>query len=215
VLDRLFDCLTRWLAPVLCFTAEEAWLARHGDAPGSSVHLALFPEVPAAWRDDALAAKWSRIRELRRVVTGAIEIARAQKVLGASLQADAEIVADESYLAALADVDLPEVCITSSGTLRAGTPPEGFFTLPDVAGVGVRVGLAAGEKCQRCWRVLPEVGSIPAHPDLCIRCADAPSSSSSSTRCRRSGSSTSSPRPAAVRCRSPGSSTLSWCGTAA
>jgi isoleucyl-tRNA synthetase len=173
VLDRLFDCLTRWLAPVLCFTAEEAWLARHGDGADSSVHLALFPEVPAAWRDEVLAAKWAKIRELRRVVTGAIEIARAQKALGASLQADVEIVADNSYLAALAGVDLPEVCITSSGTLRAGAPPEGFFTLPDVAAVAVRVGLASGDKCQRCWRVLPEVGSMPAHSDLCVRCADA------------------------------------------
>ncbi|MDB5406704.1 MAG: ileS, partial [Rhodospirillales bacterium] len=172
VLDRLFDCLTRLLAPVLCFTAEEAWLARHGEGAASSVHLALFPEVPAEWRDEALAAKWSKIRELRRVVTGAIEISRAQKVLGSSLQADAEIIADGSYLAALAGVDLAEVCITSSGTLRDGTPPEGFFTLADVAGVAVKVGLAAGEKCQRCWRVLPEVGSVPAHPDLCVRCAD-------------------------------------------
>jgi isoleucyl-tRNA synthetase len=173
VLDRLLDSLARWLAPVLTFTAEEAWLARHGDGVSTSVHLQLFPDVPAAWRDDALAAKWAKIRELRRVVTGAIEIERGQKRLGSSLQADAEIVADESYLAALAGIDLAEICITSSGTLRAGTPPEGFFTLPDVAGVAVRVGLAAGEKCQRCWKILPEVGSIAAHPELCVRCADA------------------------------------------
>jgi isoleucyl-tRNA synthetase len=173
VLDRLFDSLTRWLAPVLCFTAEEAWLARHGDAASTSVHIELFPEVPADWRDDALAAKWAKIRELRRVVTGAIEIERGQKRLGSSLQAEAEIVADESYVAALEGIDLAEICITSAGTLRAGTPPEGYFTLPDVPGVGVRIGLAAGEKCQRCWKVLPEVGSVAAHPELCVRCADA------------------------------------------
>jgi isoleucyl-tRNA synthetase len=173
VLDRVFDCLARWLAPVLCFTAEEAWLARFGDAPETSVHLTRYAEVPAAWRDDALGEKWAKIRELRRVVTGAIEVERAQKRLGSSLQASVDVVADGSYVDALAGLDLAEICITSTGTLTAGVPPADAFTLPDVPGVGVRVGPAPGEKCQRCWRVLPEVGTIAAHPDLCRRCADA------------------------------------------
>ena len=75
-LDRCFDCLVRWLAPVICFTAEEAWLARHGDAPGRSVHLELFPDVPAAWRDEALGERWQKLRDLRRVVTGANFLAK-------------------------------------------------------------------------------------------------------------------------------------------
>src|SRR6185437_2077004 len=87
VLDRVFECLVRWLAPVLCFTAEEAWLSRHGDAEDSSVHLQLFIDLPSGWRDDALGAKWAKIRDLRRVVTGAIELERAQKRIGSSLQA--------------------------------------------------------------------------------------------------------------------------------
>jgi isoleucyl-tRNA synthetase len=173
VLDRVFDCLTRWLAPMLCFTAEEAWLSRHGDGAATSVHLQLFPTVPASWRDPALAAKWDKIRELRRVVTGAIELERAQKRIGSSLQAEAEIFADPSYLAAVAGIDLAEICITSSGTLQAATAPDGAFTLPDVAGVAVRIVAASGEKCQRCWRVLQEVGTVADHPDLCRRCADA------------------------------------------
>lgn len=173
VLDRVFDCLARWLAPMLCFTAEEAWLSRHGDGAATSVHLQLFPTVPASWRDPELAAKWDKIRELRRVVTGAIELERAQKRIGSSLQAEAEIFADSSYLAAVAGIDLAEICITSSGTLREGTAPDGAFTLPDVAGVAVRIVPAPGEKCQRCWRVLTEVGTVPEHPELCIRCADA------------------------------------------
>jgi isoleucyl-tRNA synthetase len=173
VLDRVFDCLARWLAPMLCFTAEEAWLARHGDAPASSVHLQLFSAVPAGWRDPELAAKWDKLRELRRAVTGAIELERAQKRIGSSLQAAAEIFADGSYLAALAGVDLAEICITSSGTLRQAAAPEGAFTLPDVAGVAVRIVAASGEKCQRCWRVLQEVGTVADHADLCVRCADA------------------------------------------
>ena len=171
VLDRLFDCLARWLAPVLCFTAEEAWLARHGEGAATSVHLQLFPQVPTAWRDPALGEKWGKIRDLRRVVTGAIELERAAKRLGSSLQADAEVFAEPGYLAALAGIDLAEICITSSGTLSPAAPPADAFTLPEVPGVGVRIRTAAGEKCQRCWKVLPEVGAD--HPDLCRRCADA------------------------------------------
>ena len=172
-LDRVFDCLVRWLAPVLCFTAEEAWLSRHGDAAGSSVHLETYAEVAAGWRDDALGEKWARIRELRRVVTGAIELERAQKRIGSSLQASVAIHADAEYVAALAGLDLAEICITSDGTLSTAPPPAGAFALPEVAGVAVVVGLAPGEKCQRCWRVLPEVGTLAAHRDLCLRCADA------------------------------------------
>ena len=67
VLDILFSHLTAWLAPMLCFTAEEAWLARAGEGDADSVHLRTYPEVPDSWRDDALAEKWEKIRRLRRV----------------------------------------------------------------------------------------------------------------------------------------------------
>ena len=172
-MDLIFEHLVHWLAPVLCFTAEEAWLARHGDGEGSSVHLALFRDVPAEWRNAALAAKWNKIREARRVVTGALELERAQKRIGSSLQAKIELFAPAELGMALAGVDLAEICITSAASLVLGTAPEGAFALPDVPGVGVRIGAAPGEKCQRCWKVLPEVGSLPAHPDLCHRCAEA------------------------------------------
>jgi isoleucyl-tRNA synthetase len=172
VLDRVFECLVRWLAPVLCFTAEEAWLSRHGDAPDSSVHLETYAEVPAEWLDDALAEKWARIRELRRVVTGALELERAQKRIGASLQAAVTVHADPAYAEAVAGLDLAELCITSAAALAAGAAPAGAFTLPDVPGVAVVVGAAPGEKCQRCWRILPEVGSLPAYAELCERCAE-------------------------------------------
>ncbi len=173
VLDRVFDCLARWLAPVLCFTAEEAWLSRHGDAAATSVHLETYADVPAEWRDDALGAKWTRVRELRRVVTGALELERAQKRIGSSLQASVAVHAGADDIAALAGLDLAEICITSEVMLSAAPAPAGAFTLPDVAGVAVTVGLAPGEKCQRCWRVLPEVATLASHPDLCRRCADA------------------------------------------
>ncbi len=173
VLDDIFECLVRWLAPVLCFTAEEAWLCRHGDDAANSVHLSRYRDVPSAWRNEALGSKWEKIRELRRVVTGALELERAQKRLGSSLQASVEIFASAEFVAALAGVDLPEICITSAGTVHAAPPPDGSFALPDVPGVGVLVAPAPGEKCQRCWKILPEVGRVEAHPDLCRRCAEA------------------------------------------
>ena len=172
VMDRTFDCLARWLAPVLCFTAEEAWLARHGDAPDRSIHLELFPEVPQAWRDPALGARWAELRDLRRVVTGALEVERAAKRIGSSLQAEVEVYVPERLLPLLREVDLAELCITSAGTARAGNPPEGAFTLPDVPGIGVvvvspraRAASAAGGCCRKS-------GVSPGHDDLCRRCAD-------------------------------------------
>jgi isoleucyl-tRNA synthetase len=172
-LDRTFDCLVRWLAPVVSFTAEEAWLARHGDAPGRSVHLELFPEVPAEWSDSALGERWARLRDLRRAVTGALEIARAEKRIGSSLQAAVELFVPDDLLDTLRGVDLAELCITSAGTATAGPVPSDAFALPDLPGIGARVAPASGERCERCWRVLPEVGQAPGHADLCRRCADA------------------------------------------
>jgi isoleucyl-tRNA synthetase len=171
VLDHCFDCLARWLAPIICFTAEEAWLARHGDAPGRSIHLELFPDVPADWRNDALGERWAVLRNLRRVITGAIELERGAKRLGSSLQAAVELFVPQRVADLLRDVDLAELCITSAGTARAMSVPDDAFTLADVADVGARAAQAPGDRCERCWRVLPEVGLVPGHADLCGRCA--------------------------------------------
>src|SRR5579864_465688 len=170
VMDLVFDALARWFAPVLCFTAEEAWLSRHGDAPETSVHLVTYPAIPSPWRDAVLGEKWTRIRDLRRVVTGALEIERAEKRIGSSLQAAVTVYAEPAHIEALRGLDLTEICITSAGTLTTEAAPANAFRLPEVAGVAVTVGLAPGEKCQRCWRILPEVGVV--HPELCRRCAD-------------------------------------------
>ncbi|MGH6925588.1 MAG: isoleucine--tRNA ligase, partial [Propylenella sp.] len=86
VIDRLFDCLVRWLAPMLPFTCEEAWTERHGES--ASVHLELFPMVPKAWRDERLEAKWEAVQKLRKIVLGALEEARMRKEIGASLEAN-------------------------------------------------------------------------------------------------------------------------------
>jgi isoleucyl-tRNA synthetase len=132
----------------------------------------LFAEVPDAWRDSALAERWAGLRDLRRVVTGALELERAEKRIGSSLQAAVAIFAPEPLVATLGDVDLAELCITSAATVEAAPPPAGAFTLPDVAGIGVVVSPAIGARCERCWRVLPEVGHVPGHDDLCQRCAE-------------------------------------------
>ncbi len=170
VLDELFNCLTAWLAPFICFTAEEAWRARN---PDGSVHLRQFPDIPADWTDDALAAKWDVIRNVRRVVTGALEIERAEKRIGSSLQAAPDVYVQAEHMTALADLDMAEIAITSGVNLIEGAAPGGAFALEDVAGVGVVPAMAQGEKCERCWMVLDEVGGNVDHPTLCKRCADA------------------------------------------
>ena len=169
VLDILFSHLTAWLAPILCFTAEEAWLTRAGEGDSESVHLRTYPDVPDSWRDDALAAKWEKVRRLRRVVTGALEIERAEKRIGSSLQGAPTVYADAETVAAMEGVDLSEISITSAATLLTGDVPDGAFIVPDIAGIGVVSALAEGEKCARCWQVLPDVGTH-TNPDVCARC---------------------------------------------
>ena len=168
VLDILFDTLTAWLAPVLVFTAEEAWLSRRPSADGS-VHLRAMPGIPAAWRDDALAAKWRRLRAIRRAVTGALEVERGAKRIGSGLQASARVHVSPEDAALLEGVDLAELAIASEVSVSTEPAPPEAFGIDEAPGVGVIVGLASGEKCPRCWRILPEV----AEAGLCRRCARA------------------------------------------
>ncbi|MGC1681434.1 MAG: class I tRNA ligase family protein, partial [Pseudolabrys sp.] len=173
VLDQLFRCTVTWLAPMLCFTAEEAWLSRYGDA-AKSVHLEMFPEVPALWRDDKLADKWRKIRAVRRVVTGALEIERAQKRIGSSLEAHPIVhVSNEELYEAVVDCDLAEACITSAATLVRDERPGGAFHLPEVEGVAVVPNLAEGKKCARSWKILTTIGADPDYPDVSPRDAQA------------------------------------------
>jgi isoleucyl-tRNA synthetase len=171
VLDQLHRCLATWLAPVLCFTAEEAWCARFGEE--GSVHLEDFPTIPAEWRDEALAERWAGLRDIRRVLTGALERARAEGTIGSSLQAAPVLHLPADQAGLLPAAAWGELAIVSDLTVSADPAPEGAFTLPDVAGVAVAFAPAPGEKCARCWKVLPEVGADPVHPGLCRRCADA------------------------------------------
>jgi len=186
VVRQLFDCLVTWLAPMLPFTTEEAWLERNPNA--KSVHLEQFPDVPSAWHDEALAEKWRKIRQVRRVVTGALEIERREKTIGSSLEA-APIVFLGSELAGLFEgLDPDEIFITSGAEVKSAdaasalqhaeiTDPSTVF-VEETVGPQVAVKFRKAEelglrKCARSWRYTDDVGSDTEFPDVSARDAAA------------------------------------------
>ncbi|WP_291825134.1 isoleucine--tRNA ligase [Bosea sp. (in: a-proteobacteria)] len=176
VVDHLFRCLTTWLAPILVFTAEEAWLERYPEQKtlDGSVHLELFAQAPAAWLDSELAERWGKIRKVRRVVTGALELERAAKRLGSSLEAAPQVfVSDPDLLAALSGADLAEISITSAIRVESGEGPTDAVRLPEVPGVAVVPHRADGVKCARSWRYFDPATADPAYPTVTPRDAKA------------------------------------------
>ncbi|WP_439371148.1 isoleucine--tRNA ligase [Bradyrhizobium sp. DASA03120] len=172
-IDLLCESVLKWLAPILSFTAEEAWRMYRPQAE-ASVHLTMFPGAMDEFLDDRLAAKWEIIRDVRRVVTGALELERAAKNIGSSLEASPVIyVADRNVLMTLFDTDLAEICITSNYELREGEAPASAFRLDAVPGVTVVVEKAVGTKCARSWKISPTVGEDPEYPDVTPRDAKA------------------------------------------
>ncbi|MBM3602504.1 MAG: class I tRNA ligase family protein, partial [Alphaproteobacteria bacterium] len=195
---KIFDCLVSWLAPVLVFTVEEAWGTRYpqGRNGVSSVHLtgwetienhAFDLDVHLSSRPNTTTATtlqniWFEMLQLRRVVLGGLEQARQQKLIGSGLQAAVTVylnkatLRDDAQKAAIEEAltlfDLKEVAIVSAATVQWAAAPAKAFRLAEVPYAAVLVSLAEGEKCARCWKVLPEVGSVPDHPQLCTRCAD-------------------------------------------
>jgi isoleucyl-tRNA synthetase len=153
---KIFACLNSWLAPILCFTAEEAY----SHAPegvfeaADSIHLLEFPDVPKDWANEALATKWNEIKKIRKSVMEAIEPMRASKELGSSLEAGPIVTLEDDSI--LKNIDLAEVCITANVQVSAGAS-------------SVSIEKAAGDKCERCWKVTPEVTD---NGDVCNRCAD-------------------------------------------
>ena len=173
VMHEIFSCLTAWLAPVLCFTMEEVWQARHQDNNDNmtdSVHLRQFPDVPEQWAQTALAEKWDKIKNVRRVVTGALEIERREKRIGSSLEAAPLVYIEDDSLRSLIEAqNMADICITSQIEILSGPVPADSFTLDDVAGIGVMPAHAQGQKCQRSWKILPDIGADPDYPDLSPR----------------------------------------------
>jgi len=172
-IDILCDAILKWLAPILSFTCDEAWLLYRPEA-APSVHLTTFRDGLEAYRDDALAERWETIRAVRRVITGALELERAAKRIGSSLEASPMVhVSDGAIFEALIGIDLAEIGITSNAMLTDDAAPAAAFRLPDVPGVAVVVERAVGAKCARSWKILPTVGSDPEFPDVTPRDAQA------------------------------------------
>jgi isoleucyl-tRNA synthetase len=169
----VFSALARLMAPILTFTAEEAW--RH--APGQraeSVHLERFPEVPLEWLDDRLQAEWERLLEVRREVAKALETARARKQIGSGLEASVRITAAPEDLPALLAAKAPllaTVFIVSQAAVAPGPAGElVHHESQEIPGLVIEVDRARGRRCARCWVWSERVGEDAAHPDLCERC---------------------------------------------
>ena len=165
-MDEVFNRLTAWLAPILCFTAEEAWQSRHSDIE-NSVHLRSFDPIASEWHDNDVAERWTQIRRVRQVVMSALESARNDGRIGASLQAAPKVYVPEDMLLAFAGQDAASLFITSSATLTTDTAPADAFRLEAINDVAVGFSMAEGEKCARCWKISREVNLTR---DICDRC---------------------------------------------
>ncbi len=153
---NITHAMLRWMAPFLSFTAEEAWKVFGGQ---DSIFFETYAEIGGP--DEALLAKWNRIREIRDVANKEVEALRAQGQVGASLQADLAITApaaDHALLASLGE-DLKFVLMTSALTLSEG------------AELAVKAAPSTATKCERCWHYRDDVGSDAAHPTICGRCS--------------------------------------------
>ncbi len=173
VVYRIVDNISRLMAPILVFTANDVW--EHIPGKEGNVHLSLFPEVVASELDDELADHWQKLRELRRLVTRAAEEARADKRIGHSLDARIILHVDnrwDDFLAPYA-AELPFLFIVSQvEVVEGGGGAEGIFTDESLSGVGVEVTPAQGKKCGRCWNYSTTVGENEVHPQACARCVE-------------------------------------------
>ena len=173
VLDIVFFRLTSWLAPILVFTTEEVWLERFGAAE-TSIHMEDIPITPKNWFNKKLSDKWANIRQVRKVVTGAIEVHRQTKVIGSSLEASPSVyISNQHLFDQLKSIDFAEICITSDVELHLGSVSKEMFTVEDVEGVGVKFKVAEGKKCARCWKYVDTFSNANGCEDICYRCSDA------------------------------------------
>ncbi|MGB1181889.1 MAG: isoleucine--tRNA ligase [Candidatus Puniceispirillaceae bacterium] len=160
VMDETLKCLISWIAPILCFTADEAWMAYRGDAE-DSIHLHEYASTDAKWEDQALGQKWDAIRKVRSEITTALEAARNEGLIGGSLSADIRVHVSAETGALLEGLDLASLCITSSAELITGSVTE----------TRIEVARATGGKCARCWKQFPQIPAT-SEGEICSRCAD-------------------------------------------
>ncbi|HBF90212.1 MAG TPA: isoleucine--tRNA ligase [Hyphomonas atlantica] len=171
VMAAVLERLLTWLAPVMPFTMEEAFLESHLKDRAESVHLLQFAETPEGWKDDVLAARWAKIFTVRRVVTGALEVERREKRIGASLEAAPKVhIADQALIDAFKGESAADIFITSGAELiHTSSGNGGGFTLDDTDGVVVYPEKADGIKCRRSWKYFDPSTADPAFPDITPR----------------------------------------------
>lgn len=170
---RILDELTRMIAPILTFTAEEIWEQLPGERE-QSVHVAQFPDVKTALVDTELDATYQKLWQIRSEVAKALEIARAEKLIGNSLEAQVQLQIDNAEYRSLLEsyaAQLPTLFIVSGAELVAACPDG--YAAEKVPGLKVKVKSAAGDKCERCWNYYASVGDDSAHPTICARCLQA------------------------------------------
>ena len=172
VLYEVFKCLTAWLAPVICYTAEEAWLSLIGTENEDSIHLKQFPEISESWIDDGLNSKWLKIRKIRKFINGALESARQEKIIGSSLEAKIVIfIEDTQYVALLEEIDIEEISIVSKVEIIKDNIVDGAYKEDSLVGLGIVVSPALGKKCVRCWKIDEKIDNSLEDP-LCDRCLE-------------------------------------------
>jgi isoleucyl-tRNA synthetase len=164
VFKVLYVYLCHWLAPVLCFTSDEAWSDGGGEG---NIHLSDMRTPKDIWYNKEISDTFNVIRMVRGLVLLALEQARSQKLIGSSLEAAVTL-----YMPKAINVMWGELCIVSTVTVVEGVVPTAAVTVQDLTGYGVVVNKALGQKCERCWQVLADVGTHPVHPAVCHRCAD-------------------------------------------
>ena len=171
-LYRIADALTRMIAPVLSFTADEIWQRLPGERE-ASIHLATFPDSIAGYQDNELEARYEKLHKVRNEVSKQLENARAEKRLGQSLEAKVLLSVPEDYRQLLEEYKelLPTYFIVSQVELTDNLPDpqEGEH----IAGLKLQVMAADGEKCERCWNYATTIGENAEHPTICHRCAAA------------------------------------------
>ena len=172
VLYEVFKCLTAWLAPVICYTAEEAWLAHQGSENEDSIHLKQFPEISKSWINNEINDKWQIIRKIRKFINAALELARQEKIIGSSLEAKIVIyVQDSQYGPLLETIDVEEISIVSKVEILQGNITEAAYTEDNIEGLGIVVSPASGKKCVRCWKIDEKIDDSLGDP-LCKRCLE-------------------------------------------
>jgi len=152
-LGMILDMLLKWFAPILSFTTEEIFQILNKEKK-SSIHLESFPDIPVSWKNEKLFEKWDKLKTIRNVTNAAIEVKRASKEIGSSLEADVQVYLGDEYLKFSKDVDLTEYFITSKAMVNPLTDDDRLFKLDGMDNIKVLVKKAKGEKCSRCWKIL-------------------------------------------------------------